>query len=76
MELLATQVAYQLLLINLFTFNLFFLILPDVISNNTPIFFLQNILNSLLIPIWFSSIYLTEFYKVTDYLLYYTEVFP
>ena len=34
-----------------FTFNFSFLILPNVISNNMPILFLQNILNSPLVPI-------------------------
>ena len=38
-KLLATQVAYLLPLTDSFRFNFSFLILPDVISNNTPIFF-------------------------------------
>ena len=39
-ELLAIQVAYLLPLVNSFDFNPSFLILPDVIFNNTPIPFL------------------------------------
>ena len=39
-ELLATQVAYLLPLVNSFNFNPSFLILPDVIFNNTPVPFL------------------------------------
>ena len=39
-KLLATQVVYLLLLVNSFDFNPSFLILPDVIFNNTPIPFL------------------------------------
>ena len=39
-ESLATKVAYLLPLTNFFNFNLFFSILLDVISNNTPVFFL------------------------------------
>ena len=42
---------YLLPLADSFNFNLFFSILPDIISNNTPVLFLQNILNSLLVPI-------------------------
>ena len=37
---LATQVAYLLPLTDFFVFNFSFLILPDVIFNNTPIPFL------------------------------------
>ena len=39
-KLLAIQVAYLLPLANFFDFNPFFLILPDVIFDNTPIPFL------------------------------------
>ena len=39
-ELLATLVAHPLPLADFFTFNFSFLILPDVISDNTPILFL------------------------------------
>ena len=39
-ELLATKVAYLLLLTDFFVFNPSFLILPDVIFDNTPISFL------------------------------------
>ena len=39
-ELLATLIAYLLPLANFFAFNFSFLILPDVISDNTPVFFL------------------------------------
>ena len=38
-------------LANSFILGFFFSILPDVISDNMPIFFLQNILNSPLVPI-------------------------
>ena len=37
---LATLVAYLLPLVSFFNFNFSFLILPDVISDNTPILFL------------------------------------
>ena len=37
---LATLVAYPLPLANFFAFNFSFLILPDVISDNIPVFFL------------------------------------
>ena len=73
-KLLATQVVYLLPLVNSFDFNSFFLILPDIIFNNTPVPFLQNILNSLLIPIQFLYILPIKFYKIIDYLLYYTKV--
>ena len=39
-ESLATQVAYPLPLANFFNFNPFFLILSDVIFDNTPVLFL------------------------------------
>ena len=39
-KLLATLVAYLLPLADFFTSNFSFLILPDVISNNIPVFFL------------------------------------
>ena len=39
-ESLATQVAYLLPLVNSFNFNPSFLILPNIISNNTPVSFL------------------------------------
>ena len=39
-ELLATQVAYLLPLVNSFDFNPSFLILPNIIFNNTPVSFL------------------------------------
>jgi hypothetical protein len=39
-KLLITQVAYLLPLVNSFNFNSSFSILPDVIFNNTPVFFL------------------------------------
>ena len=39
-ELLATSIARPLLLTDFFVFNPSFLILPDVIFNNTSIFFL------------------------------------
>ena len=39
-ELLATLITYLLLLVNFFIFNFFFLILPNIISDNTPIPFL------------------------------------
>ena len=42
---------YLLPLSNFFGFNFSFSILPDVISSNTFISFLWNILNSLLVPI-------------------------
>ena len=73
-ELLAAQVAYLLPLVNSFNFNSSFLILPDVIFDNTPVLFLQNVLNSLLIFIQFLYILPIELYKIIDYLLYYTEV--
>ena len=44
-----TSNLYLLPLSGSFNFNFFFLILPDVISNNIPVFFLWNILNSLLV---------------------------
>ena len=40
---------YLLPLANSFNFNLSFLILPDIISNNTPVPFIKNILNSPLV---------------------------
>ena len=43
--------SYLLPLTNPFTFNLSFLILPDVISNNISILFSQNVLNSPLVPV-------------------------
>ena len=73
-KLLATQVAYLLLLANSFNFNPFFLILPDVIFNNTPIPFLQNILSSLLVFMQFLYILPIELCKIINYLLYYTKV--
>ena len=39
-KLLATLVAYLSLLANSFDFNFFFLILPDIIFDNTPVPFL------------------------------------
>ena len=39
-KLLATQVAYLLPLADFFDFDFFFLILPNVIFNNTPVPFL------------------------------------
>ena len=36
-ELLAKLIAYLLLLADSFVFNPFFLILPDLLNNNTPI---------------------------------------
>ena len=39
-KLLATLVAYLLPLTDFFVSNFSFLILPDVISNNIPVFFL------------------------------------
>ena len=39
-ELLTAQVAYLLPLADSFNFNLFLSILPDIISNNTPVPFL------------------------------------
>ena len=50
-KLLATLVAYLLPLANFFASNFSFLILPDVISNNTPVPFLWSILGSLLVSI-------------------------
>ena len=44
---------YLLPLANSLNFNFSFSILPDIISNNTPIPFLWNILNSLLVFISF-----------------------
>ena len=66
---------YLLPLFNSFNFNFSFSILPDVISNNTPVFFLQNILNSLLAFIQFLYILFIKLYKIINYLLYYIEVF-
>ena len=43
--------SYLLLLVNSFNFNLSFLILPDVISNNIPILFFIEYLSSPLVPI-------------------------
>ena len=74
-ELLAVQVAYPSLLTNFFIFNPSFLILPDMIFNNTPIPFLQNVLNSLLVSMWFLSIYPIKLYKMSNCLLFYTKVF-
>ena len=42
---------YLLPLANSFNFDFSFLISPDIISDNTPVPFLQNILGSLLVPI-------------------------
>ena len=42
---------YLLPLSDSFDFDFSFLILPDIISDNTPVPFLWNILNSLLVPI-------------------------
>ena len=39
-ELLAILMAYPLPLADFFAFNFFFLILPDIISDNTPVLFL------------------------------------
>ena len=39
-ELLATLIAYLSPLANFFIFNFFFSTLPNIISNNIPIFFL------------------------------------
>ena len=39
-KLLATLIAHLLLLTDFFTSNFSFLMLPDIISNNTPVFFL------------------------------------
>ena len=46
-----TPNSYLLPLADFFDFNPFFLVLPDVISNNIPVLFFKNILNSLLILI-------------------------
>ena len=73
-ELLATQVAYLLPLADSFNFNPSFSILSDVIFNNTPIPFLQNILSSLLVPIQFLYILPIKLYKIINYLLYYIKV--
>ena len=73
-ELLATQIAYLLPLANSFGFNPSFLMLLDVIFNNTPVPFLQNILSSLLVFIQFLYILPIELYKIINHLLYYTEV--
>ena len=64
---------YLLLLSGSFNF-LFFLILPDVISNNISVPFLQNILNSLLVLIQFLYILPIKLYKIINYLLYCIKV--
>ena len=71
---LAIQVAYLLPLANSFDFNPSFLMLLDIIFNNTPVPFLQNILSSLLVFIQFLYILPIKLYKTINHLLYYTEV--
>ena len=44
-----TSNPYSLPLSDFFASNLFFLILPDILSDNTPVPFLYNILGSLLV---------------------------
>ena len=74
-KLLATQVAYLLPLTNSFDFDPSFLILFNIIFDNTPVPFLQNILNSLLVFIQFFYILPIKLYKTINYLLYCAEVF-
>ena len=65
---------YLLPLFNFFTSNFSFLILPDVLSDNTPVSFLQSILGSLLVFIQFLYILPIELCKIINYLLYYAKV--
>ena len=50
-EFINTSNPYLLPLSGSFDFDFSFLILPDVISDNTPVPFLYSILGSLLVPI-------------------------
>ena len=74
-ELLATLVAHPLPLADFFAFDFSFLILPDIISDNMPVPFLQSILSSLLVFIQFLYILPIKLYKIINHLFYYTKVF-
>jgi hypothetical protein len=48
-ESLAILVTHQLPLADFFIFYFYFLILPDLLNNNTPVFFPEPYLGSLLV---------------------------